>query len=91
MAEEQRRTGIIKARTKYESIWRKIKEPNETPLYFSDITWPTLQAPTHALDIPIDAIRNFLLSPDHSSQASVERRLRSELGRWRSDALSQGG
>lgn len=49
--------------------------------------WPTLQAPTYALDISIDAIREFLLYPDHSTQASAESRLRSELKRWRSDAL----
>ena len=87
LAIDKARTRIVEARTEYESRWRKIKEQG-TILSFSSVPWPTLKAPNHALDIPIDEMRQLILSPDHSGGASAEERLRLECQRWHPDAFA---
>ncbi|ETW80376.1 hypothetical protein HETIRDRAFT_418398 [Heterobasidion irregulare TC 32-1] len=87
LAIDKARTRIVEAWTQYESRWRKIKE-QDTILSFSSVPWPTLKVPKHALDIPIDEVRQLILSPDHSGGASAEERLRLECQRWHPDAFA---
>lgn len=83
---EQTSARIVKAWMRYEADWKRIKERGE--LSFSDIPWPTVQKPDHALDFTPRALRQLLLSPYHSVGVPSRDRLRSELRRWRSTAFT---
>ena len=83
---EQTSARIVKAWMRYKADWKRIKERGE--LSFSDIPWPTVQKPDHALDFTPGALRQLLLSPHHSVGVPSRDRLHSELRRWRSTAFT---
>ena len=88
-AKEKARAHIIEAWTTYKARWKKIEsEPQGKPLSSSDIPWPTLKKPMHSLDIPIDSMRELIMSPYHSTGETIEARLYSERSRWSEDSFA---
>lgn len=82
--EQSQRKRTWDAWERYDERWASLGEKG-TDLTFADIPWPTSIQPRSPSDISSFAIKNFVLSPLHSTDKSTRQRLREQLLRYHPD------